>query len=396
MRAIFMKKDFLYVDRYVYVRANQIVMHNKYRMENQVEERLIDLEVSRILINWYESHKRELPWRETCDPYLIWVSEIILQQTRVAQGLDYFLRFTARFPDVRTLAEAEEGEVLKYWQGLGYYSRARNLHAAAKHVVAHFGGCFPRAYADVLALKGIGAYTAAAIVSFAWNEPYPVVDGNVYRVLARLFGIDTPIDSAAGKKLFAELATHLLDPQRAGLHNQAIMELGALQCVPRNPDCAACPLADRCVAYAMGRVEALPVKQHKIKTRDRYFHYLYLIYNGETWLHRRPAGDIWEGLYEFPLIETDRPMDLDGLAQTASYRRWLGNSGTLRLFHTLPDVKHVLSHQVLHASFYGIALECAPEGLDNFLRIPLADFDRYAIPRLIHIYMEKVDGNLVE
>ena len=380
----------------MYVCAYQIVMNSEQKMESRADERLIDLEVSRLLINWYELHKRALPWRETADPYLIWVSEIILQQTRVAQGLDYFLRFTERFPSVQALAEAEEGEVLKYWQGLGYYSRARNLHAAAKAVVERFGGQFPHRYEEVLSLKGIGAYTAAAIVSFAWGAPYPVVDGNVYRVLARLFDIDTPIDSSEGKKLFMELAGHLLDPHRAGLHNQAIMELGALQCVPRHPDCTACPLVNRCVAYAAGKVEERPVKSHKTKTRDRYFHYLYLIYNGETWLRRRPAGDIWEGLYEFPMIETEGPMDLVALSQTATYRRWLANAGELHFCHTLTDVKHVLSHQVLHASFYGIVLKQAPEGLDDYIRIPLSAFDHYAIPRLIHIYIEKMGGNLSE
>lgn len=365
-------------------------------MESRDNEELMDLEISRLLIDWYELHKRALPWRETADPYLIWVSEIILQQTRVSQGLDYFLRFTKRFPTVCALANAEEGEVLKYWQGLGYYSRARNLHAAAKTVVERFGGQFPRKYEEVLSLKGIGAYTAAAIVSFAWGEPYPVVDGNVYRVLARLFDIDTPIDSGEGKKLFAELAGRLLDPRQAGIYNQAIMELGALQCVPRHPDCTTCPLADRCEAYAKGKVEDLPVKCHKTKTRDRYFHYLYLIYNGETWLRRRPAGDIWEGLYEFPMIETEGPMDLAALSQTASFRRWLSNAGELHFCHTLTGVKHVLSHQVLHASFYGITPSHAPEGLEDYLRIPLLDFERYAIPRLIHIYIEKMGGNLSE
>lgn len=365
-------------------------------MESRKDDRLSDLEISRLLIKWYESNKRELPWRETRDPYLIWVSEIILQQTRVAQGRDYFLRFTARFPSVRALAEAEEGEVLKHWQGLGYYSRARNLHAAAKSVMERFGGVFPRAYEEVRSLRGVGDYTAAAIVSFAWNEPYAVVDGNVYRVLARLFDLDVPIDTTRGKRDFAELAARLLDPRRAGLHNQAIMELGALQCVPRHPDCAACPLVERCAAHASGRVEELPVKSHRTKTRDRYFHYLYLIYKGHTWLRRRPAGDIWEGLYEFPLIETAAPMELAELSRTDAYRSWLGNAGSLQGFHTLTGVRHVLSHQVLHASFYGLELERAPEGMEDYLCVPLADFDRYAIPRLIQIYMEKLNGNFSE
>lgn len=224
-------------------------------------------------------------------------------------GIGVFLRFTERFPDVASLAAAEEDEVLKYWQGLGYYSRARNLHAAAKSIMERFNGVFPENYKEVLSLKGIGEYTAAAIVSFAWNQPCPVVDGNVYRVLSRLFAVDTPIDTTKGKKQFAELAGMILDPKNAGTHNQAIMELGALQCVPQNPDCGVCPLKDKCMAFASGNVQAYPVKQNKTKTRDRYFHYLYIIYKEQTWMNRRTGKDIWTGLYEFPLIETDHAMD---------------------------------------------------------------------------------------
>ena len=364
--------------------------------ESEAKEPSMGLDISRLLIDWYELNKRMLPWRETRDPYLIWVSEIILQQTRVAQGLDYYLRFTERFPTVAHLAAAEEDEVLKYWQGLGYYSRARNLHAAAKMVMDRFGGQFPHTHEEVLSLKGVGAYTAAAIVSFAWNEPYPVVDGNVYRVLARLFSLDVAIDSSSGKRLFADLAHQLIDPKRASVYNQAIMELGALQCVPKSPNCEACPLVDHCLAYAQGRVEELPGKGHKTKTRDRYFHYLYLIYKGHTWLRRRTAGDIWEGLYEFPLIEADRTLDLAALSQTEPYRRWLGGMPALRMSHSLTDMKHVLSHQVLHASFYVFELDQPPTGLDDYLCVPLAEFERYAIPRLIHIYTEKLGGNLSE
>ena len=214
-------------------------------MKNKKEEKVSeekDIFFSKILCTWYENNKRDLPWRKTRDPYILWISEIILQQTRVAQGMDYFLRFTERFPDVAALAKAQEEEVLKYWQGLGYYSRARNLHAAARTVVSLFGGVFPSAYEDVLSLKGIGEYTAAAIVSFAWNQPYPVVDGNVYRVLSRLFAVDEPIDTVRGKKLFARLAGEIMDPARAGLHNQAVMEFGALQCTPLSPVCDSCAL----------------------------------------------------------------------------------------------------------------------------------------------------------
>lgn len=221
---------------------------------------------SRILLDWYAEHKRELPWRETKDPYRIWISEIILQQTRVAQGYEYFQRFVERFPDLVALAEADEDEVMKYWQGLGYYSRARNLHAAARSM----NGVFPRTYEDVRALKGVGDYTAAAICSIAYDMPYAVVDGNVYRVLSRYFGVETPIDSTQGKKLFASLAQEMLDEKHAALYNQAIMDFGAIQCTPQSPSCMFCPLADSCSALATGKVNLLPVKQHKTKTTDRY------------------------------------------------------------------------------------------------------------------------------
>ena len=349
------------------------------------------LEISYLLRSWYQENKRELPWRNASDPYVIWISEIILQQTRVAQGMDYFYRFMERFPDVASLAQADEDEVLKYWQGLGYYSRARNLHAAAKEIMQRFGGTFPSRYADVISLKGIGEYTAAAIVSFAWNQPYPVVDGNVFRVLSRLFAVDVPIDTSKGKKTFTELAGYLMDPQHAGEHNQAVMELGALQCVPQHPDCAVCPLNAHCTAYAAGRVADFPVKQHKMKTRTRYFHYFYIQYKGTTWITRRGKKDIWEGLYEFPLIETERPMDFAELQQTAAFRRLFDGAGDLSVSVDLSDVKHVLSHQVLYAAFYRVEIAKENRALRGFLRIPVSDIDRYAVPRLIHLYLERLE-----
>lgn len=304
--------------------------------------------------------------------------------------MDYFYRFTERFPDVASLAQADEDEVLKYWQGLGYYSRARNLHAAAKEIVQRFGGTFPRRYADVISLKGIGEYTAAAIVSFAWNQPYPVVDGNVFRVLSRLFAVDVPIDTSKGKKTFAELAGYLMDPQHAGEHNQAVMELGALQCVPQHPDCAVCPLNAHCAAYAAGRVADFPVKQHKTKTRNRYFHYFHIQYKGTTWITRRGKKDIWEGLYEFPLIETERPMDFAELQQTEAFRRLFDGAGDLSVSVGLSGVKHVLSHQVLYATFYRVEITRENEALREWIQIPMADIDKYAVPRLLQLYLEKV------
>lgn len=361
----------------------------KYKVVN-------NLKTSHLLLVWYKENMRRLPWRESTDPYIIWISEIILQQTRVAQGMDYFYRFTTRFPDVASLATAEEDEVLKYWQGLGYYSRARNLHAAAKDIMERFGGVFPDQYKDILSLKGVGEYTAAAITSFVWNQPYPVVDGNVFRVLSRLFAIDTPIDTPKGKKLFTELAGTILDPAHAGMHNQAVMELGALQCVPQNPDCGVCPLREHCQAYLSGMVSSFPVKQNKTKTRDRYFHYLYIIYKGKTWLSRRGAKDIWEGLYEFPLIETDCPLDFVKLQETEAFRCLFKGAGRLDVSVALSGVKHVLSHQILYATFYRIEIERESEGLHSYLPVRREEVEKYAVPRLIHLFLEKIEGSLFE
>lgn len=362
--------------------------------DDRKRKREDDFEISRRLVDWYIVNHRDLPWRQTQDPYVIWISEIILQQTRVAQGMDYFLRFVDRFPDVRTLAMAEEDEVLKYWQGLGYYSRARNLHAAAKDIMERFRGDFPSDYASVLSLKGIGEYTAAAIVSSAWNQPYAVVDGNVYRVLSRLFGIDTPIDSVAGKKEFARLATRIMNPSQARLHNQAIMELGALQCVPSNPDCTQCPLADKCIAHITGKEQSYPVKSNKAKTRDRYFHYFHIIYKEYTWIHRRAGKDIWAGLYEFPLIETETALSFAELQQTTDFRRLFDGAGQLTITIECPKEKHILSHQHLYATFYRVEIEQSPESLSSYLQIQGEDIEEYAVPRLIHIYLEKLIGNL--
>ncbi len=355
-----------------------------------------DLTVSELLSSWYEEHKRTLPWRESADPYIIWISEIILQQTRVVQGMDYFYRFTERFPDVATLAEAHEDEVLKYWQGLGYYSRARNLHAAAKKIMTDFDGVFPSDYASVLSLKGIGEYTAAAIVSFAWNQPYPVVDGNVFRVLSRLFALETPIDTMKGKKQFTEIAGLILDPLHAATHNQAIMELGALQCVPKNPDCIHCPLQNQCMAFASGTVENYPVKQNKTKVRNRYFNYLHIVSNGQTWLSRRGEKDIWEGLYEFPLIETDNPLTPEELLEHPDFKNLLDGAEDIKVKVHISGLKHVLSHQVLFASFYTIEIKKAVSELSDYISVPLEDLEKYPVSRLIHIYLEKLETDLFE
>lgn len=357
----------------------------------QIENRL---EISRLLVDWYGSNKRLLPWRETTDPYIIWISEIILQQTRVVQGLSYFLRFVERFPDVHSLAEAAEDEVLKYWQGLGYYSRARNLHNAAQDICDRFGGVFPTQYKDVMSLKGIGEYTAAAIVSFAWNQPYPVVDGNVFRVLSRLFALDTPIDTPRGKKEFTQLAGMVMNPAEAGIHNQAIMELGALQCIPQHPDCEICPLQARCMAFGAGNVSSYPVKQNKTKTRPRYFHYFHIVMGNKTWLARRAKKDIWEGLYEFPLIETDCPTDFAELQKSELFRLLFMDTGHMDISVKLENIKHVLSHQVLYTTFYRVKIEKINESLQAYLLIDSDEIEKFAVPRLIHLYLEKLEGNL--
>lgn len=341
------------------------------------------------LIDWYGKNKRDLPWRDTTDPYLIWISEVILQQTRVNQGLDYFNRFIARFPGVKELAAAGEDEVLKYWQGLGYYSRARNLHAAAREIVSRYGGVFPERYEEVKGLKGIGEYTAAAICSFAYRQPYAVVDGNVYRVLSRLFAIDTPIDSHAGKKSFTELASALIDPERPDLYNQAIMDFGALQCIPRSPRCTGCPLAAQCLAFGQNRVGELPVKQGRTTVLPRYFNYLHVLWGEYTWIRQRREKDIWQNLYEFPLLETDRDMEYEELEQMPEFRELFAGAGQIQMIRFPVIYKHVLSHRIIYARFYTLVPEKIPEGLSRYLKIPIKDMDSYAVSRLTQGYLEQ-------
>lgn len=341
------------------------------------------------LIRWYEENGRQLPWRDTRDPYRIWISEVILQQTRVAQGLDYFRRFTDRFPDVASLAAAEEDEVLKYWQGLGYYSRARNLHAAAQEIVSKFDGVFPSGYQDVLSLKGIGEYTAAAICSFAWRQPYAVVDGNVYRVLARVFGVDLPIDSSAGKKYFTELASKLLDRKHPDLYNQAIMDFGALQCVPQSPACLFCPFRDQCAAFITGEVNRLPVKEGKTVQTKRYFNYLYIRYKDTIFLSQRTEKDIWRNLYEFPLVETSGPLTEAELRKHPLFLEILVPGTSFQMLSSYGPVKHVLSHRIVYACFYEIEVTELPESLDKYLRVNENDKEKYAVSRLIDLYLKK-------
>lgn len=340
---------------------------------------------SEILINWYCEHKRDLPWRESSDPYLIWISEIILQQTRVAQGYDYFIRFIQRFPDVNALAEADEDEVLKYWQGLGYYSRARNLHAAARSMK----GEFPDTYPEVLALKGVGEYTAAAICSFAYNMPYAVVDGNVYRVLSRYLGIETPIDSAEGKKLFVSLANELLDKKQPAVYNQAIMDFGAIQCTPQSPVCLFCPLSNSCLALSRGVVLQLPVKQHKTKTIDRYLNYIYVRAGAYTFINKRLGNDIWKNLFELPLIETVESVTEEDFLVLPKFTKLFVAKETPVVRSVCRDVKHVLSHRVLYANFYEVILPEDTSSFSSYLKVRVDELERYAVPKLIHAFLEK-------
>jgi len=325
------------------------------------------------LLKWYRRYGRDLPWRWTKDPYLIWLSEIILQQTRVSQGTAYYLHFAKKYPTPLALASASEDDVLKSWQGLGYYSRARNLHAAAKSM----NGKFPATYEGVRALKGVGDYTAAAICSIAYNMPYAVVDGNVYRVLARFFDIDTPIDSTEGKKEFSALAQKLLPQKYAGEYNQAIMDFGATVCMPQNPQCANCPLAKKCAAYQKSRQDVLPVKSKTTKISARYFHYIYAEQGQYMWLHKRGGGDIWQGLYELPLIETAD--EKQPVCAWAAEMKPVGK-----------PLKHVLSHQIIYARMYKAKIPLSKKVPNGFIRIKKADFQKYAVPRLVQKLAEQI------
>lgn len=340
--------------------------------------------LSSILLDWYKHNKRDLPWRNTTDPYFIWLSEVILQQTRVNQGYDYYMRFIEHYPTVLDLAQAEEDEVLKLWQGLGYYSRARNLLVAAKSIKEQREGVFPKEYKNVLALKGVGEYTAAAIVSAAYDEPYAVVDGNVYRVLSRIFAINTPIDTASGKKEFALLAQELLDKKHPGEYNQAIMDFGALQCLPTSPNCFSCPANEICLAFAQNKVSAYPVKQGKVKVRDRYFHYFDVRCDNNRYLNKRTGKDIWQNLYELPMIETESMISLSDLENTSMYQD-LFEEVVVKNIKLVDQRKHILSHQRIYANFYQVDIEGVLS--DKYLRISNGDLSAYAIPQLIHNYL---------
>ncbi len=314
------------------------------------------------LISWYEDHKRDLPWRGEPDPYKIWVSEIILQQTRVQQGWDYYLRFIDNFPDVKALAEADEDRVLKVWQGLGYYSRARNMHAAAREIMEKHGGHFPNEYDKILSLKGIGNYTAAAISSIAFGLPYPAVDGNVIRIVSRIFGICDDVTQPVVVKKITAICEMEIDNKRPGVFNQAAMDFGAIQCVPRNPDCDECPFQSSCYAYNNHLVDILPVKKKKAESKHRYFHYTVYLSDNQTIIEKRTGSDIWRNMYQFPLTETDSEEYAD---------------------KPLFSIREVLSHQIIHAAFYVKTVKKLPKLSQNQLVIPFDDMEKYPMPKIM-------------
>jgi len=341
------------------------------------------------LFNWYARNSRKLPWRETRNPYYIWLSEVILQQTRVDQGLAYYYKFVETFPTISELANAPLDEVLHCWQGLGYYSRARNLHIAAKQVVDRHGGVFPETYAEIEALKGIGPYTAAAISSIAFNLPHAVVDGNVYRFFARQFGIATPIDSTEGKRVFQELADSLIDQQNPALFNQAVMEFGATVCKPASPVCGDCVVSASCEALKAGTIQQLPVKQGKTAVRKRWFNYLVLIDSmNQTLIRLRSAKDIWEGLYEFPLIETPEELSEDEWLSLPEVSVLLKDKNST-LIRVSPPVKHILSHQILNTRFIHVRVKNLPqETFPASIRVSTDQLPQFPFPRLITRFLE--------
>lgn len=341
---------------------------------------------SNALISWYLKNKRDLPWRQTKSPYAVWLSEIILQQTRVAQGLPYYLKFVDAFPTVNDLADADEETVLKLWQGLGYYSRARNLHASAKYVAYQLKGIFPNNYKDLLHLKGVGDYTASAISSICFNEAQAVVDGNVYRVLARYFDIDTPINSTLGKAEFRKLAQQLIDSKNPGTYNQAIMEFGARQCTPQNPDCDSCVFIDSCLALKNKRVSVLPVKIKGKPIKNRYFNYMVVISENEkTMLQQRTGKGIWQQLYEFPLIETSSEVSLNELKNIPQFEEFSEKLEILSITQYNENLKiHKLSHQHLHTRFWIVEVANSETNM-----ISTSTIKEYAVPVLIADFVEE-------
>jgi A/G-specific adenine glycosylase len=339
------------------------------------------------LIQWYHQNKRELPWRNTTDAYVIWLSEIILQQTRVEQGMPYFYRFLDKYPTVTSFAAADEGDILKLWQGLGYYSRGRNMLKTARLVQELYDGKFPDTYEQLIKLKGIGEYTAAAIASFAANEAKAVVDGNVYRVLARYFGISEPINSTKGKKIFQATADDLLNKQHPGLHNQAMMEFGAMLCKPKNPACGICPVRAGCFAFINNATTTLPVKLKTVKVRERFFNYFLVADETSILMNKRDEKDIWANLYDLPMIETKQMLPPDELLALPLVTEYFGTE--IEIAEILPVKKHVLTHQNLYVRL--IKLQSKPVKLNpDWFFTPIENLKKLAMPKIIIIFIKNI------
>ncbi len=346
------------------------------------------IKLSNTINDWYTENKRQLPWRETTNPYIIWLSEIILQQTRVDQGISYFNKFRTKYPTIKRLAEATEDEVLKDWEGLGYYSRARNMLATAKFISSQLNGVFPDNYNDILKLKGVGSYTAAAISSFAFNEERAVVDGNVYRVLSRFFGLSTPIDSTEGKKEFQKLANNLIKFQEPSEHNQAMMEFGAIQCKPKNAECEICPLNHECFAFQKSLVGNLPIKEKKAKQTKRYFTFLICRDNENILIQKRPESGIWANMYEFPLLESKSSEEQHKIILEKEWLSSFTNTNT-KVTHVSETQKHLLSHQQLFARFIELELGELQKIENNQLIIKQQELKNYALPKLLVNYISE-------
>ncbi len=339
------------------------------------------------LLQWnQEQNTRQMPWKGEKDPYRIWISEIILQQTRVEQGLSYYNHFIRTFPTIRHLAKAPDEKVFKCWEGLGYYSRCRNLLATARFIVNECNGHFPDTYEDILQLKGVGPYTAAAISSFAFQLPHAVVDGNVFRVLSRYFGIDIATDSTAGKKLFTTLAQELLDPRQPGPYNQAIMDFGAVICKPAAPLCTGCVFRKKCVALKMQQVDALPVKQKKTRVRERWLNYIVVVCNQEVAIQQRTAKDIWQDLYEFPLIETKKAVNKSALMKSATWKKWLGDTVLIRQADPVKE-RQLLSHQLVHGYFILLQTDRKPRAMAGWQWVKKNKLGTFSFPGLINRYL---------
>ena len=340
------------------------------------------------LLRWNSQHNhRDMPWKGEKDPYKIWLSEIILQQTRVEQGLAYYNRFIKTFPTVHQLAKAPETTVFKLWEGLGYYTRCKNLIASAKYISTELKGKFPNAYDDILSLKGIGPYTAAAIGSFAFNLPHAVVDGNVFRVLARYFGIETATDTTEGKKIFTALANDLLDKKMPGIYNQALMDFGAVICKPQQPICIECPLQKSCAAYLHDLINVLPVKEKTIIKKPRWLYYIIIEHNGKVYVQKRSGKDIWQNLYEFFLVENDKELSLKEIEKLTALKKVIGKT-KVELMSVSKIYKQVLSHQIIHGQFIRVKISAEIE-MDGFEIVSATKLNTLPFPKLINSYLEE-------